>query len=162
MSTSPRPSATLIVSLSEGQDMTFAIPVQKLPLPQVAAITGLPEPIVRHLVDAGVLAGDASTADLEDAQLLAGVLAEARASVSEPILVSAAAKKYQFGRGTIYNWIRDGWVKVLIEEPRVKVAEGDIAYARKLADIVGQLPGRAVFPAKPRPGRPRKRNADDN
>lgn len=35
--------------------------------------------------------------------------------------------------------------------------EGDIAFARALADIVGHLPGRAVFPSKPRSGRPKKK-----
>jgi hypothetical protein len=144
--------------------MTFAIPVQKLPLPQVAAITGLPEPIVRHLVDAGVLAGGAGVADLEDAQLLAGQLAEARAGVDgRGILATDAAEKYKFDVNTIYKWQKDGWVKVLVNRARNRIVnEGDIAYARALANMVGQVKGKAIFPPKPRSGRPRKRKSNDN
>jgi transposase-like protein len=88
------------------------------------------------------------------------VVAELRA-VMRPlqgnlILVSKAAKKYGFHSNSIYDWIRNGWVTVLVPEPRRQVDEGDIALARAIANKQGQVSGRAIFPAKPRSGRPRK------
>jgi len=63
---------------------------------------------------------------------------------------------YGFNRHSIYNWAKDGWVKILVEEPRRKADQGDLAVARFLADKIGHVAGRAVFPPKPRSGRPKK------
>lgn len=139
--------------------MTLAVDMAQIPIPLAAAAAGLPEPILRHLVDAGIVAGDKSVCNLERAEEIAAQLAAVRATVDgSPILITDVAEKYGFGRTSIYRWIEDGWVSVLREEPRRLVNEGDIAVARALADLVGHIAGRAVFPAKPRPGRPRKSN----
>lgn len=138
--------------------MSVAIDMAHIPIPQAAAAIGLHEAILRHLVDAGVIAGDKSLCDLEQAEQIAAELEAARAPVEgNPILVTEAAEKYGFERQNIYRWTRHGWVSVLQPEPRAKVNEADMVLARFLADRIGLIPGRAVFPAKPRSGRPRKK-----
>jgi len=135
--------------------MTMA--VRLIPIPQAAQSVDIPDPILRHLVACGVIAGDKHYCDLEQASQIAAQLAQARANVQgRAILVSDAANRYGFDRNSIYNWIRKGWIQVIDPEPRIKVAEADVAVARVLADLVGQSPGRGVFPAKPRTGRPRR------
>lgn len=160
LSTVQHPRAKLVLRPDGEHEMTFAIDMAQLPIPQAAAAAGLPEAILRHLVDAGLVAGDKSVCDYDQAAQLASELAAARAPVEgQPILITEAASKYGFSRESIYKWVGDGWVKVLQDEPRRRVNEGDIALARALADRVGQVAGRAVFPAKPRSGRPRKTNS---
>jgi len=159
LSTAPYPRARLVVR-TEDSEMTMA--VQLIPIPQAAQSVDIPEPILRHLVAcgvvAGVVAGDKHYCDLEQASHIAAQLAQARADVQgRAILVSDAAHRYGFHRHSIYNWIRKGWIRVIDPEPRVKIDEGDIAQARALANLVGQSPGRGVFPPHPRSGRPRKR-----
>jgi hypothetical protein len=121
------------------------------------AVLSFPSAILAQLRDYGVVDGDDELVDLDAA---AHVVAELRASmapyVGKPILISEAAKKYGFHSNSIYDWIRNGWVKVLVPEPRKRVDEGDVVLARALADRQGHLAGRAVFPSKPRSGRPRK------
>lgn len=141
--------------------MLARVKVTQLPVNEAARITGLHPDILIQLVKSGALAGNAagdlSTCDVDQAAIIAGQLGAARAPVEgQPILISDAAKKYGFHVNSFYRWIESGWVTVLQEEPRVRVNEGDIAFARALADLQGHLAGRAVFPARPRSGRPRK------
>jgi hypothetical protein len=114
--------------------------------------------IIAQLRRYEVIAGAGDLVDLEDA---ARVVAELRAAVApvagQPMLISQAAEQYGFSVQSIQNWIRDGWVKVLIPEPRRKVDLGDVALAKAIADRQGHIKGRAVFPAKPRSGRPKKK-----
>lgn len=154
LSTAIRPRATLTVSTEDGE---MSIAVAQIPIDQAARSLGVPAEILNHLVNCGVLDGDRRYCDVDQAARLAEQLAAARAPVeANPILVSEAAEKYGFSTPSIYKWIAAGWVKVLQPEPRVLVNEGDMAFARSLANLVGHTPGRAVFPAKPRSGRPRK------
>jgi hypothetical protein len=126
----------------------------------VGAALSFPSAILAQLRGYGVVDGDDELIDLDDA---AHVVAELRAVmapyVGKPILVTEAAKKYGVERRSIYNWIAGGWVKVIQPEPCVQVDEGDIALAQKLAEMQGRVAGRAVFPPKPRSGRPRKRES---
>lgn len=146
---------------TEERAMLAQIDVEQRTFAEVAELTGIPGAIWRHLVRAGVLAGvvggEHGTCDVDQARQIAGQLDTARATVDgQAISVTDAAAKYGFDRRSIYNWTRDGWVSVLVQEPLVLVNEGDMALARQLADLTGHLAGRAVFPAKPRPGRPKK------
>jgi hypothetical protein len=158
LSTVIKPRATLVLSTDGEHEMSLAIDMATLPIPQTAEAIGLSESILRHLVDAGVVAGDKSVCDFEQAAEIAAQLAAARAPVEgQGILAPDAAAKYGFGVVSIYNWYRAGWVRALEEKPRGRVLnEGDIATARALADLQGQAAGKAVFPARPRTGRPRK------
>lgn len=158
VSTDKKARATLVLSTDGEHEMSLAIDMATLPIAQTATAIGLAEPIIRHLVAAGVLHGDSSVCDFEQAAELAGQLAAARAPVEgQGILATEAARKYKFSDPSIYKWVAEGWVKVLVDRPRNKLMnEGDIAFARALADLVGHTEGRAVFPAKPRSGRPRK------
>lgn len=158
LSTAIRPRATLVLRTTEG---TMSIAVEQIPIAEAAKALDFPAEILAHLVAckvlAGQLAGGDGWCDLDQAAQLVEQLAAARAPVEgNPILVSEGAEKYKFSTPSFYKWIAAGWVTVLQPEPRVLVNEGDIAFARALADLVGHVPGRAVFPAKPRSGRPRK------
>ncbi|MEI7643735.1 MAG: hypothetical protein WCJ55_05420 [Chloroflexales bacterium] len=135
----------------------MSMAVETLPISHAAQALGFPEALLRHLVVAGVIAGDTSTCDLDQAaQVVARLRAAQKLVAGHPILISEVAKKYGFHSNSVYNWINGGWVQVLQPEPRIKVDEGDIAFTRVLADLVGHVPGRAIFPAKSRSGRPRK------
>jgi hypothetical protein len=135
----------------------MSMAVQILPINQAAQALGFRPELLRHLVAAGVVAGDKSTCDLDQAAQIVARLKAVQAPVQgKPILVSEAVKKYGFSSPSIYKWISDGWVKVLEQEPKILINEENIATARELADLIGHIPGRAVFPAKPRSGRPRK------
>jgi hypothetical protein len=138
----------------------MSMAVESITIPQAATALGFRPELLRHLVAAGVVAGDKSTCNLDQAAQIAARLRAAQGLVAgNPILISEAAKRYKFHSTSIYNWIASGWVKVIQPEPRVMVNEGDIALAREIADMVGHLPGRAVFPAKPRSGRPSSKKA---
>ena len=116
-----------------------------------------PAAIIEQLHSYGLIQGDGLMVDIDDAARVVDELrATMRPFVGVPILISDAARKYGFTTDSIYNWIRDGWVKVLIQEPRKRVDEGDMVLAHELTKIKGHTQGRAVFPAKPRSGRPRK------
>jgi hypothetical protein len=69
-----------------------------------------------------------------------------------------AAAKYGFSHDTIYNWYKSGWIAAVGtgERNATLFNESDIAFARALADLRGQAAGKAVFPSKPRSGRPKK------
>ncbi|MEI6777721.1 MAG: hypothetical protein WCK70_12550, partial [Chloroflexales bacterium] len=121
------------------------------------AALDFPAEILAQLRQHGLVAGDGSLIDLDDAARVVAELRTAMAPfVGVPILISDAARKYGFNPGSIYNWVIGGWVKVLIEQPKRQVDEGDIALAKAIANLQGHIAGRAVFPAKPRSGRPRK------
>lgn len=160
ISTRFKPRATLVLTNPDGEhEMSLAIDMAHIPIPQAATAVGLEESLVRHLVAAGKIAGDLSVCDFDRASEIAEEIAAARRPVDgQPILITDVSKKYGFSRTSIYRWIDDGWVSVLQDEPRRRVNEGDIAKARYLADLVGHVAGRSVFPAKPRSGRPRRKN----
>ena len=135
----------------------MSMAVETLPISQAAQALSFPEALLRHLVGAGVIAGDKSTCDLDQAAQVVARLRAVQAPVSgNPVLVSKAIVQYGFSTPSIYKWIAGGWIKVLQPEPLILIDEGDICLARELASIVGIRHGRSVFPAKPRSGRPRK------
>jgi hypothetical protein len=140
--------------------------VEYKPFAQVASETGIHPDILRMLVRDGLLDGavgssssQAGTCDIAKAREIAEHLNAARAGVEgQGIGGRDAAGKYGFSHDTIYNWYKGGWVKVVgTGSYNAKLFnEGDIAFARALADLRGQAAGKSVFPAKPRSGRPRK------
>lgn len=143
----------------------MSVEVEQIPIEQAAANLGVPAEILAHLVRAKVLVGytPASTGtegqcDLDQAADLAAQLRAARAPVEgNGVLAPDAAEKYGFGVVSIYNWHNSGWVRLVEDKARGRLYnEGDIAVARALANLMGQVAGRSVFPAKPRSGRPRK------
>lgn len=141
-------------------EATVSIAGDELTINQVARLVGLHVDILRHLVRYGVISGQSELCDLDEARAVAGQLAAARAGLEGVgIIVTEAVEKYGFADNTIYNWHAAGWVKVLgIDKSDHRLFnEADIAFARKLADLIGHTPGRAVFPPKPRSGRPRKK-----
>lgn len=161
VSTAIHTRATLVLHGTDGaHEMSMAIDMAQIPIPQAAEAASLAEPILRHLVASGVIAGDVSVCDLDQAVDLAGQLAAARQPVEgQGILATDAAERYGFDVNSIYKWHRDGWVGMLEYRVRGKLFnEGDIAVARLIADKIGHMAGRAVFPPKPRSGRPRKSN----
>jgi hypothetical protein len=103
-------------------------------------------------------ASQAGVCDIEQAREVAAQLDAARAPVEgQPIPAHEAAHKYSFTPQAIYNWHKNGWVEKLGGDRRNRLFnEGDIAFARALADLRGLITGKSVFPAKPRSGRPRK------
>ncbi|MBD3418464.1 hypothetical protein GF412_05810 [Candidatus Micrarchaeota archaeon] len=136
------------------------------PFAQVASETGLHPDILRMLVRDGLLEGDmvswssqGGVCDIEQAREIAARLDAARAPVEgQGITATDAAEKYGFNRRSIYYWYKNGWVNVIGTGSynAQLFNEGDIAFARVLADIRGQIAGKSIFPAKPRSGRPRK------
>jgi hypothetical protein len=145
---------------------SYAETVTRQNIAQAAATTGLHPDILRMLVRDGILPGhlpspysDDEGCELEEAQKIADRLNAARVPVEgQGIGGRDAAEKYGFSHDTIYNWYKGGWVKVVgTGSYNAKLFnEGDIAFARALADLRGQAAGKSVFPAKPRSGRPRK------
>ncbi|MEI8166977.1 MAG: hypothetical protein WCG26_11380 [Chloroflexales bacterium] len=157
ISTARHSRATLVITSHEGHEMLVQAMVN-IPVEQAAAATGLHTEIVRQLIRAGVLPGSSELCDLERAQEIAAEIAAACAPVEgRGVGVTDAAKQYGFSRDSIYKWIKDGWVRVVRQEPTVLVNEGDMVLARELAMMQGgHIEGRAVFPHKPIPGRPKK------
>lgn len=151
-----RPHATLVLVTSEGTEMSVAMDTVTAEAAG-QALNFSPE-IIAQLRRYEVIAGADDQIDLDDA---ARVVAELRAAVApvagQPILISDAAEQYGFPVQTIQRWVTAGWVKVLVPELRRRVDQGDVALARAIADRQGHIKGRAVFPAKPRSGRPRKK-----
>lgn len=136
----------------------MSIVLSKIPIGEASKITGLDEAIIRHLISAGVVPGGAELCDLEKIESVADRLTVARSQrKGYGILGPDAAAKYGFDVGSLYRWQREGWVTLLIDRQRSRVFdEGDIAFARALADEIGHVQGKSVFPAKPRSGRPKK------
>lgn len=121
--------------------------------------TGIPAELLRKLVRDGVLAGSApyrvaglvGWCDIEQAQQLAERLRAARAPVEgQGISVVDAAEKYGFGRTSIYQWFDKGWVHVVGTTPNGDrlFNEGDIAFARALADLTNHTRGKVLLPKK--------------
>jgi hypothetical protein len=139
--------------------------VEQRPLAQVASVTGIHPRILYALVYDGVLSGFTAASDYDGvcdsaaAHEVAQRLNGARAAVEgHAITANDAAEKYGFSADTIYNWHNAGWVTKLHGGRRNRLFnEGDIAFARALADLRGQAAGKSIFPAKPRSGRPRKK-----
>jgi hypothetical protein len=120
-------------------------------------MTGLHPAILRKLVRDGVIDGEAphrykqiyGTCNIEQAKAVAARLQAARAPVDgNPILATEAAEKYGFPHITIYNWLNNGWVRVLVESGKRDrlLDEGDIAFAAALARESGHRQGKPVFP----------------
>lgn len=156
ISTDAKSRAKLVLS-TDGEHEVI-IDMAQIPIEHAAKAVQLNESILRHLVNAGAVAGTGDLCDLESATTVAGKLEAARAPVEgQGILTTDAAAKYRFTNQGIYKWIESGWVRVLVDRERNRlINEGDIAFARQLADLLGQTRGRSIFPAKPRSGRPRK------
>jgi hypothetical protein len=136
----------------------MSMAVRQITISQAAKALDIRPELLRHLVAAGVVSGDKSICDFEQAAQIVARLQNARLAADGcGILAREAATKYKFEVNSIYKWHSDGWIKALSEKGRNRIFnEGDIALARELADLVGHTPGRAIFPAKPRSGRPRK------
>ncbi len=148
-------SAILTVRSESGETMSMT--VDTLPINQAALALAFPEALLRHLVNAGVIAGDKSNCNLDEATQIAALIRSTQFPVSgKPIPISEAVKKYGFGTNSIYKWVAKGWVKIIEQEPIILVDEGDMVLAQNLSSLVGKLHGRAIFPAKPRSGRPKK------
>jgi hypothetical protein len=134
---------------------------------EAASETGIHPDILIALVRDGVLPGlppspdSDGVCDIDDAHEIAAQLAAARQSVDgQGITATDAAEKYGFSYQTIYDWHKNDWITVIGTGKRKArlFNEGDIAFARALADLRGQAAGKSVFPAKPRSGRPRKKD----
>lgn len=124
---------------------------------QVAALTGLPAELLRKLVRDGVISGTApwrvkdvvGTCDLDQARAVASRLHAARRPTEGlGILATAAAAKYDFGVTTIYDWYTRKWVRMVEILPNGDrlLNEGDIAFARAIADLAPHSRGKGVFP----------------
>jgi hypothetical protein len=149
-----------ILSTEEVQRVVMALtgsPQQTLEA--AAAITGLPAEIVRHLVRNGIIAGAApyrvvglvGWCDIDAARRIAAQLAAARRAVAgRGIGVRDAEQRYNFSNPSLYRWRDEGWLAVLPGEGDTLFDEGDVAFARALADMVGHAPGKPVFPPKRR------------
>jgi hypothetical protein len=131
----------------------------QVPFDLAAHETGLDPLVLRKLVRDGVLPGVApyrvpalvGTCDLVAARRLAEQLHAARKPVEgNGILATECAEKYDFSRNVIYLWLKHGWVKQQGTAPNgdLLVNEGDIAFARALADMTGQQNSKPVFPKK--------------
>lgn len=157
-STTTHPRATLVVSSSTESEMSLA--VEQLTINQAAKALHIQPELLKHLVAAGVVAGDKSVCNFDQAAQIAAQLRAAQARADgQGILAPVAAEKYGFDVNSIYHWHNDGWVKVLSEGKRNRLFnEGDIILARELANLIGHVQGKSIFPPKPRSGRPRKRN----
>ncbi len=151
----PRPHAILTLTTRKGGEMSIVM--ECVSDTAAGAALDFPAEILAQLRQHGLVAGDVRLIDLDDAARVVDELrATMRPFVGVPILISDAARKYGFTAAVIYKWIESGWVKVLVQEPLQKVDEGDMVLAKELTKIKGHIKGRAVFPAKPRSGRPRK------
>jgi hypothetical protein len=145
----------------------YIIDVEYKTFAQVASETGLHPDILRMLVRDGLLEGEmmswssqSGVCNVEQSREIAEHLNAARAGVDgQGITATDAAEKYGFDRTSIHAWQKSDWIRIIgtgSYNARL-FNEGDIAFARALADLRGQAAGKAVFPAKPRSGRPRKK-----
>lgn len=156
ISTPTKPRATLVLVTSEGTEMQVA--VDMVSAKDAGAALDFSAEILAQLRRYELIAGDGDMIDLDDAaRVVDDLRAEIAPVAGQPILISEAVKKYGFTTRSIYRWIADGWIKIIVAEPKQMVDEGDIALAKALANRRGHIPGRSVFPAKPRSGRPKKR-----
>lgn len=140
--------------------VTYVATANELPLDQAGQITGLAPEILRKLVRDGVLRGSApyrvtgvvGTCDIDQARQIAARLEAARAPLAGvPILATEAASKYNFDVNSIYRWYKEGWIQLVRGEGQERnryFDEGDIAFARALADLSGHTMGKRVFPKR--------------
>lgn len=151
----PRPHAILTLTTRKGGEMSIVM--ECVSDTAAGAALDFPAEILAQLRQHGLVSGDDKLIDLDDAARVVDELrATMRPFVGVPILISNAARKYGFTVQSIQRWVISGWVKVLVPEPRRWVDEADVVLAKNIADRQGHVAGRAVFPAKPRSGRPRK------
>ncbi|MBX0326948.1 hypothetical protein K2Z83_04535 [Oscillochloris sp. ZM17-4] len=143
------PHATLVV---KGNDTTMSIATERVEISHASRILNIDDVMLRHLVTAGVIAGNKHICDLSQAAAIVARLCVAQDSAAgQAIYVTEAAEKYDLERRSIYNWIRAGWIQVIQPEPLVQVDEGDLCVARELIALLGgRQSGRPVFPARPR------------
>jgi len=135
----------------------MVVDVTHIPVDQAAQVLGMDVAILRHLLDAGIVHGTCRCLNLDEATEIAEQIKASRAPVQgNGISIAHASDLYSFSKQSIYKWISDSWVRVVQQKPMLLVNQADMATARVLADLLGHRPGRAVFPAKPRSGRPRK------
>ena len=136
--------------------------MMQVTLKQAEVITGLHIKILRKLVRSEILDGIAhsngdkwywGTCDLSQAQAIDDRLNDARRDTEGVgILATDAAQKYGFDATSIYAWHRAGWIDVIgIEQGIRYFNEGDIAFARALADLSGHRQGKPLFPGKRQP-----------
>lgn len=159
----PLPSHAILSAEEVAMLTTYMAENRNWSFEQVAQDVKLPAELLRKLVRDGVLEGAApwradgvvGTCNVDQARQIAAQLNAARAPVDN-IGISAydAAEKYKFNPDSIYNWHKNGWVKSVGAR---QFNEGDIAFARALADLTGHASGKPVFPAKPRSGRPKSK-----
>ena len=100
--------------------------------------------------------GDAGTCDLEEARVIAAQMRTARKPVEgQGILATEADTKYNLSHPSIYRWHEAGWIRLIcIESGNRLFNEGDIAFAKALADLIGHKAGKAIFPYRTPTGRP--------
>lgn len=165
-SSNPLHSRAILTAEERKMLATMAQNNPQKPFDEVAQATGLAPELLRKLVREGALQGWApyreegvkGYCDIDQAKMLAVRLAEARRPVEgNGIQAIEAAEKYGFSAATIYKWNKDGWVKVAQGEGKRDrlFNEGDIAFARALADLCGQVPGKPIFPPKTYSRRPK-------
>lgn len=149
-----------ILSIEE-REMLIALEQETQLYHVVTNRTGIHPDILRMLVRYEVIPGGPESCDLNAAQEVADQLAAACAPVEgRGIGIREAMQKYGFSNSIIHKWHQEGWVKVVGMADKYNARlynEGDLAFAKKLSDLIGRVKGRAIFPAKPRSGRPRKR-----
>jgi hypothetical protein len=148
----------------EERAMLETIQVSQASFHQAAQETGLHPDILRKLVRDAVLEGlddpakpEMGTCDIDQAKDIATHLIAARKPVDgNPINPTDASRKYGFSPTVLYKWQREGWIN-LVPGNRTLFNEGDLAFAKALSDLISYKSGKAIFPPKPRSGRPRKR-----
>jgi transposase len=107
--------------------------------------------LLRHLIKYGVIT------DTESAEQTIERIELARKRVQgQTIRVREAVERYGFANATLYKWRNDGWIRVVEDKPAQRFDESDLAMAAEIANMIGRAAGRAVFPPKPRSGRPKK------
>lgn len=138
------------------------VAMNSMTITQLSRETGIHPDIIIMLHKRGVIlpGEEPGLIDQTSARAIAEQLNSARRPVAgRAITVIEAEIRYDFSRNSIYRWEKLGWVKVLdlTDVGDRLFDEGDIAFARQLANLSGHRSGRPVFPPQPRSGRPRKK-----
>lgn len=129
------------------------------PFDEAEQLTGIDAEILRKFVRDGILTGSApyrvsgvvGWCDIHQARNIASRLNQARQAVEgHGISAIGASKKYGFSNPSIYSWFHKGWIRQAgtNEYGERLYNEGDIAFARAIADLTGHAPGKAVFPSR--------------
>jgi hypothetical protein len=138
---------------------TFVQEQAEVPIMLAAQMTGLDPLIIRKLVRDGVIRGMApyrvpevvGWCDINQAREVAVRLIAARDGVEgNKILVADAMKKYKFSSKGMYSWIQNGWISKagFAQNGDLLINEGDVAFARCLADLTNHRQAKALFPSK--------------